>query len=62
MDALNQSGRGGCDHRRDGDVTTAAQNLDLVLQDMQRNEQRVVDEMTRFLARFDAGNPVDLGD
>ncbi|MFN3949817.1 hypothetical protein [Microbacterium sp.] len=43
-------------------MTAAAQNLDLVLQDMQRNEQRVVDEMTRFLARFDAGNPVDPRD
>lgn len=62
MDALAQSGRGGCDHRRDGDATTGAQNLDLVLQDMQSNEQLVVDETTRFLARFDAGNPVDLGD
>lgn len=41
------------------DVTTGAQNLDLVLQDMQSNEQRVVDEMAQFLARFDAGNPVD---
>lgn len=40
-------------------MTTGAQNLDLVLQDMQSNEQRVVDEMAQFLARFDAGNPVD---
>lgn len=41
------------------DVTQGATNLDLLLQDMQSNEQRIADEVSALLARLDAGNPTD---
>lgn len=41
------------------DVTKAARNLDLVLQDMQAHEQQVADEIAKVLAELDAGNPTD---
>ena len=44
------------------DVTMGAQNLDLVLQDMQGHEQRIADEIAAFLAKLDAGNPTDPWD
>jgi hypothetical protein len=39
------------------DVTKAATNLDLVLQDLQAHEDRITQEIEKVLADLDAGNP-----
>jgi hypothetical protein len=41
------------------DVTKAATNLDLVLQDLQAHEDRITQEIEKVLADLDAGNPTD---
>ncbi|MDQ1130367.1 hypothetical protein [Microbacterium sp. SORGH_AS_0888] len=41
------------------DVTKGAENLDLVLQDLQSHEQQVADDIAKVLAELDAGNPTD---